>query len=184
VRDPLSGVRRIVVAGASGSGKTTLAARIGVAAGLPHTEIDAVHWHAEWTPNPRFVEDVVALAAGDGWVTEWQYDVARPLLTARAELLVWLDPPRPVVLARVLRRTLARRLGRLELWNGNSEPPLRTFFTDRNHIVRWSMRTLRSYPARIRQARAENPGLRLVRIRSARDADRLVARLAAAQPRV
>ena len=174
---PLPGARRILVAGASGSGKTTLAARIAVATGVPHTEIDALHWHPGWTPNPAFVDEVHALAASDSWVTEWQYDAARPILLSRADLLVWLDPPRVVVLARVVRRTLRRRLRRVELWNGNTEPPLRTIFTDADHIVRWSMRTAGLYPARIRTARAEHPGLRFARIRSTSDAERLLARL-------
>lgn len=180
MRDPLSGARRIVVAGTSGSGKTTLAARLGAAAGIPHTEIGAVHWQAGWIPNPHFLDEIQALAATEEWVTEWQYTVARPVLAARADLLVWLDLPRAAVLARVVRRTLVRRLRRSELWNGNREPPLRTLFTDRDHIVRWSMRTMRSYPGRIRQALAANPQLRLVRLHGARDADRLVERVAAA----
>jgi hypothetical protein len=36
-----------------------------------------------------------------------------------------------------------RRIRRIELWNGNHEPPLRTIFTDRDHIIRWSWRTHR-----------------------------------------
>ena len=42
-------------------------------------------------PRPEFVDEVAALVAGEEWVTEWQYSVVRPLLLARAELLVWLD---------------------------------------------------------------------------------------------
>ncbi|MGN6743943.1 MAG: AAA family ATPase [Amnibacterium sp.] len=174
---PLAAARRILVAGASGSGKTTLAARIGRVTGVPHVEIDALFWHAGWTANPGFEREVAALAASDAWITEWQYDAARPVRARRAELLVWLDLPRLVVLARVLRRTVLRSRGRLELWNGNVEPPLRTILTDPEHIIRWSMRTHGLYPARIREALAEHPGLRMVRIRSGKDADRLLALL-------
>ena len=42
---------------------------------------------------------------------------------------------------RVVKRTLGRRLRREVLWAGNVEPPLRTFFTDREHIVRWAWST-------------------------------------------
>lgn len=62
--------QRILVAGASGAGKTTLAARIAAVTGSPHTELDGLHWQAGWTPNPAFVQQVEALAAGDAWVTE------------------------------------------------------------------------------------------------------------------
>ena len=174
---PLVTARRILVAGPSGAGKTTLAARIATATGAPHTEIDAIHWHAGWTPNPRFPEEVAALAAEEAWVTEWQYPGARPVLAARAELLVWLDPPLAILLRRVVGRTLRRRLRRVELWNGNVEPPLGTFLTDRDHIVRWAVRTRPRYPGLVRAALAEHPGLRMVRIRSDSDARRLLALL-------
>ncbi|MDQ1124432.1 hypothetical protein [Microbacterium trichothecenolyticum] len=88
--------------------------------GIPHTEIDALFHGPDWTPHPEFVADVRALVAQDAWVTEWQYAPARPLLAARADLLVWLDRPfATVTLPRVIARTLRRRLGRVPLWNGN-----------------------------------------------------------------
>ena len=51
-----------------------------------------------------------------------------------------LDHPRWTVVRRVVSRTVVRRLRRQELWNGNLEGPLWTFFTDPEHIVRWSWR--------------------------------------------
>ena len=169
--------RRIVVAGPSGSGKTTLAGRIAAATGLPHTELDALYWHAGWTPNPRFEEEVRALVARDAWVTEFQYGQVRPLLASRAELLVQLRLPRATVLRRVVGRTLSRRLHRTLMWAGNTEGPLWTFFTDRDHIVRWSMRSVGQVDGWVRAAAAANPDLRVVRLRSPRDAERLLALL-------
>lgn len=178
---------RIVVAGASGSGKTTLALRIAAVLGIPHVEIDGLHHLAGWTPNPDFEEEVRRLAVARSWVTEWQYEVARPVLAERAELLVWIDPLRLVVLARVIRRTLRRRLLRVELWNGNVEPPLRSILTDPDHIVRWSWRTYPLVAPRVRAALAEHPGLRMVRVRSGADRRRLlrllVAKAGSARPR-
>lgn len=69
-----------------------------------------------------------------------------PLLLERADTLLWLDYPTSVQMTRLMRRTLRRRLLRQELWNGNQEPPLRTFFTDEEHIMRWGWRT-RNEPA-------------------------------------
>ena len=180
VERDLRDTRRILVAGASGSGKTTLAARIGIALGVPHVEIDGLHWHAGWTPNPGFEQEAAALAAAERWVTEWQYSSARPLLAARADLLVWLDLPRWTVLTRVVVRTLRRRLLRVELWHGNREPPLRTFFSDPAHIVRWSMSTRGLYPDRVREALRQRSDLRLVRLRSRRDVRRFLRLLDAA----
>lgn len=171
--------RRIAVAGASGSGKTTLAAELGRVLGIPHVEMDGLFHHAGWTANPHFEEEVRALVALEHWTTEWQYGAARPLIASRADLLVWVDPPRLVVLGRVVRRTLIRRLLRLELWNGNREPPLRTILTDRDHIVRWSWRTSPLVRPRLRAALGEHPALRVVRIRSDADRRRLLRLLAA-----
>lgn len=171
--DPLPArPRRVVVAGVSGVGKSTLAARIAAQIGVPYTEIDGLFHGAGWTPREEFDDDVRALVARDAWVTEWQYSPARPLLSARADLAVWLDLPfASATFPRVVIRTLRRRLRRERLWNGNIEPPLRTFFTDRQHIVRWSISTRNLYAARIPTLEAEHPHLTVVRLRSRREVE-------------
>ena len=126
--------RRVLVAGNSGAGKTTLAARIAEEMGHPteHVEIDSLFHGSNWEPRSTFVEDVEAFSRGRTWVTEWSYtSVLGRMLTDRADLVVWLDLPRWQVTCQVLYRTLKRRLPYpQQLWNGNVEPPLRTFFTD------------------------------------------------------
>jgi len=163
--------RRILVAGASGSGKSTLARRIGAASGQPYQEIDALFHGPDWTPRPSFTTDVEALTGQPGWVTEWQYDSARELLADRAELLVFLDYPRSLVMRRVIARTLRRRLRREELWNGNREGPLRGVFTDPEHIIRWAWNTHGSRGALVDEAARRRPGLEVVRLRHPRDAE-------------
>jgi hypothetical protein len=76
-----------------------------------------------------------------------------------------------VTLARVIRRTLRRRFLRETLWNGNVEPPLRTIFTDREHIVRWAIATRKKYRTSIPQTERENPDLVIVRLRSQKDTE-------------
>lgn len=180
----LRSARRIVVAGASGSGKTTLADLIAARTGLPRTELDSLHWHAGWTPNPAFPDEVRRLAAADSWVVEWQYAVAKPLLAERAQVVVMLDLPRATVLARVVRRTVRRRLRRVELWNGNIEPAFSTFFTDPDHIVRWSARSIALVRPQLRALLREHPQIVFVRIRRRRDQQRLLALLDAREANV
>jgi adenylate kinase family enzyme len=164
--------RRVLVAGVSGAGKTTLASRIAGITGGPHLEIDAIFHGPDWTPRPEFLDDVRRFVTGDDWTTEWQYKAARPLLAERADLLVWLDFPFVrVTLPRVLRRTVRRRLRREELWNGNREAPLRTFFTDPDHIVRWAIRTRRKYAGLMPQFASEYPQIAVVRLRSQREVE-------------
>lgn len=158
--------RRILVAGTSGSGKTALATRIAAVLGIPHVEIDALYHGPNWTPRPSFVEDVEALIVQPGWVTEWQYGQVRSQLAAAADAIVWLDLGRHRVMWQVARRTLRRRLRSEQLWNGNIEPPLRTFFTNDEHIVRWSWRTHDKTATRVASVLHERPELPAVRLAS------------------
>jgi adenylate kinase family enzyme len=168
--DPLSRrPRRVLVAGSSGSGKTTTAARVAAVLQVPHVEIDALFHGPGWTPRPAFEADVRRFAAEPAWVTEWQYASVRALLAERADLLVWLDVPRSLVMRQVVRRTVVRRVRRTELWNGNVEPPFLTFLTDPEHIVRWAWKTHAENRRRTAQLLQQRPDLDVVRIRSRRD---------------
>jgi len=162
---------RIIVAGTSGSGKTTVARRIGHLLGIPHVDIDGLFHGPEWEPRPSFLADVDTFTSGPRWVTEWQYASARPLLAERADLLVWLDLPRAVVMRQVIWRTVRRRVRRQELWNGNYEPPLRAFFTDPDHIVRWAWRMHPRDRYHVAALRAQRPALTVVHLRSRRDVE-------------
>ncbi|GGL91646.1 adenylate kinase [Nakamurella endophytica] len=166
---------RLLVAGTSGAGKTTLAQRIAAVLQIGHVEIDALHHGIQWTPRPTFAAEVAALAAEPTWVTEWQYSRVRPLLATAADTMVWLDLGRGRVMWQVTTRTLRRRLLRQQLWNGNVEPPLHTFFTDKDHIVRWAWRTHAATGQRVRVALQQRPGLPVVRLRSHAEADAWLA---------
>jgi hypothetical protein len=132
-----------------------------------HVEIDALYHGPDWTPRPEFLNDVKKLVETPSWTTEWQYDSARATLVAHADLLVWLDLPFVrVTLPQLVKRTLRRRLTSEELWNGNTEPPLRTIFTDREHIIRWGFQTRNKYRTSVPAVERESPHLTVVRLRS------------------
>jgi adenylate kinase family enzyme len=166
---------RILVAGVSGSGKSTLCRRIAAATGIPYTELDGLYHGPGWTPQPEFAQNVERITAEPDWVSEWQYRSVRQILLQRADLLVWLDPPFRVTLAQVIGRTVRRRVRRQVLWNGNTEPPLHTVFTDREHIVRWAIRTRRKLRVRIPPLEWEPDAPVVIRIRSRRQAVRWVS---------
>jgi adenylate kinase family enzyme len=167
--------RRVLVCGVTGSGKSTLAATLAGVLDLPYTEIDGLQHGPDWTPRPQFLDEVQALAAGDAWITEWQYRAARPVLLARADLLVWLDLPFRVSMTRLVGRTVRRRVRREVLWHGNQEPPLHTFFTrPDDSILRWGISTRDKYRDRIPDVQRERPELPIVRLGSPREAEQWV----------
>lgn len=164
--------RRLLVVGPSGVGKTGLAKGVEAAAGLPHTEIDALFHGPGWTVQPGFFEAVDAFSSSERWTTEWQYpSQLGELLPSRADTVVWLDYSAVVHLRRLIGRTLRRRLRRETLWNGNVEPPLRTIFTDPEHIIRWGWKARATIRARVAAAEHDHPHLRIVRLRSQRESD-------------
>ncbi len=156
--------RRVVVAGTSGAGKTTLAARLGQTLAVPHVEIDALFHGPDWTPRQTFAADVESFTAEPSWVTEWQYTPVRALLAERADLLVWLDLGRATVMRQVVLRTVRRRLRRQVLWNGNTEQPFWTLFTDPEHIVRWAWSTHHTTAERVTALLQQRPDLDIVRL--------------------
>ena len=69
----------------------------------------------------------------------------------------------------IVPRTLRRRLHRIEMWNGNLEPPLWTIFTQRDHIVRWAWRTHRKTTTRVQGVLAADDPPVVVRLRNRRE---------------
>ena len=114
-------MRRINVCGTSGSGKSTLARRLSAALDCPYIELDALHHRPNWqvAPDDEFRRDLTKAIAGDSWVIDGNYKKGRDLMWPRADTVVWLDYPLPVILARLTRRNLIRGLTRQELWHGN-----------------------------------------------------------------
>lgn len=166
-------MQRVLVAGSSGAGKSTLAAELARRHGLPYTELDSLFHGPGWVPRPQFLDDVRAVVAGDTWVSEWQYDAARPLLLARADTLIWLDFPRRTVMHRVLRRSLRRALLRERTFNDNTEG-FRAWL-DPGHPVRWAWSQHEHPRVRVLAAVEQRPELTVIRFRSPAEVRRWLA---------
>lgn len=172
-------MRRINVIGTSCSGKSTLARALGRRLGLPVVELDALFWGPRWTPVPHetFRARVEAAASAETWVIDGSYSVIRHITWGRADTIVWLDYPMPLVLGRWLRRTLVRIRSGDEFWPGTGNRETLHNALKRDGLLWWILRTHRSRRRRTLAALAERPDLRVVRLRSPADADRWLAGL-------
>lgn len=133
---------RISIVGTSGSGKTTLARQLSARLAIPHIELDGLFWEPNWqgAETEVFVERVEAAIATDSWVIDGNYRRVRSQIWERANVIVWLDLSRPLVMRRILWRTAQRVLRRQELWNGNRETLLQVLCS-RNSIIAWAWKT-------------------------------------------
>jgi adenylate kinase family enzyme len=165
---------RVWILGTSGSGKTTLAVAAAARLGVPHVELDALQHGPGWaqaTPE-ELRERADSALAGDAWVVDGNYRIARDDHIDRAQQVVWLDYAHPIVMSRVVRRTAIRLVTRRQLYNGNRERW--SNLVDPDHPVWWAWRT---HAAR----RLEMRGLmdeRWLRVRTPRDAARWLRSLA------
>lgn len=136
-------MQRVSVVGNAGSGKSRLARRLADAIGAPCVELDTIHHLAEWEPiDPdEFLATVGTIAANDAWVIDGNYRtvVVDGPVWQHADTVVWLDPPRRVVMRQVVARTIRRLVRGEELWNGNREPIRNLIAWDpHKSIIRWA----------------------------------------------
>src|SRR5690348_17105632 len=96
---------RIAVVGSTGSGKTTLARYLARRLHVTHVELDALHWDADWIPAPIpiFRERTATALGGSAWIVGGNYSKVRDIVWARADMVIWLDYPLPIILCRVAR---------------------------------------------------------------------------------
>jgi adenylate kinase family enzyme len=178
---------RIAVIGSTGSGKTTLAKTLAARLGVPFIELDALHFDPGWTALSQtdpaeFVRRVDAATAAGAWVSDGNYKLVRPLVWARATHLVWLDYGRPLIMYRVIRRSVARSVRQTELWAGNREQWRNMLRAD--HPIWWAWKHWRRHRREWGETLAlpEFSHLVVQRVRHPRDAEAAVRRLIDAAP--
>jgi adenylate kinase family enzyme len=168
-------MRRVLVIGSGGAGKSTFAARLARHTNLPLVHLDAIYWRAGWVRAPKDVWDreVDALLAAESWIIDGNYSGTLAARLAACDTVVFLDVPRMVCLARVLRRWLLHR--------GRTRPGVAAGCPERLsfEFLAW----IWTYPARRRGPILERlsrlqPGQRVVVLSSAAEVDRFFESLA------
>ncbi|MBV8952103.1 MAG: adenylate kinase [Actinobacteria bacterium] len=172
-------MRRVSVVGVPGAGKTAVARRLSVSLGVPLVELDSIFHQPGWAELPReeFRHRVAEVTTADGWVVDGNYSAVRDLVWARADMVVWLDLPRGLVMRRIVARTVRRALRREQLWNGNREPISNFYRLDpTKNIIRWTWVKYGEYVDRY-EAAMRDPAyahLTFVRLRSPQDVEAFV----------
>jgi adenylate kinase family enzyme len=178
-------VQRISVVGNSGSGKTTVTRQIAAALDVPHLELDSVYHQPDWQPldDEMFRSRVRAFTDASAWVIDGNYSAVRDIVWARADTVIWLDPPRIRVMRQVIGRTLRRMATREELWNGNREPLSNLYrFKPEESIIAWAWTRHHTYRQRFLADQADpvNAHLQVIRLSSRAEMAALVRDLATA----
>ena len=172
-----------MVVGCPGTGKTTLATTLAERYGLTFIELDALFHQENWTPRPTeaFQAEVRALTSeNDRWVVDGNYhDHVAHILAPLVDTVVWLDLDRPLVMRRVIARTLRRAVRREELWNGNREPLTNfTRWDPEKNIIRWAWVHHPKYRARYARSQSDGqwgPAVAVYRLRSPAEVEAFLA---------
>lgn len=115
----------------------------------------------------QFREDLErAVTLPGGWVVHGNYSKVQDLILSRAEIVIWLDYPLPLILWRVTKRAILRIVTQEVLWAGNRETVRQTFFS-KDSIILWALRTYkrrrRQYEELMRDPRYQH--LKFIRVR-------------------
>jgi adenylate kinase family enzyme len=175
---------RILIYGVTGSGKTTVAAALAERTGLPwHSVDDVIGWEPGWVEVDRAEQRRRAerICAGEHWILDTAYSHWLDVVLARVQLVVALDYPRAVSLARLVRRTGVRLVTRRAVCNGNRER-LRTAVS-RDSIIVWHFRSFARNRERIQAWLSDPTGPTVIRLTSPRATRRWLADVRPANPK-
>ncbi|MFN8771079.1 MAG: hypothetical protein ACK5WP_09485 [Neisseriaceae bacterium] len=108
---------KILVIGSPGSGKTTFTIKISKYLGLPVFHLDDLYWLKGWSrPSEKeWLEKLNQLVNNNNWIIDGNYYNSLDIRFGQADYVIYLDYPITLCLFRAFKRTLNRRLFKLEL---------------------------------------------------------------------
>lgn len=177
--DDLRRADRVLLYGVTGSGKSTAAQAVGAVKELPvHLVDEEIGWLPGWVERPTDEQRAIAgrIVAGERWVLDSAYGKWLDLVEERAQVMVALDYPRTLSLARLLRRTARRWVTQEQMCNGNTERIGQIL--SRDSIVVWHFRSYRRKTERIRERELRPEGLPVLRLTHPRELEQVLEQLA------
>jgi hypothetical protein len=181
IEDAPKAPRRVWVVGVAGSGKSTVAAMLAQRTLLPVVELDDLFWQPGWkrTPEDLFRASVIGATSSGEWIACGNYlSRLREILWAQADVVAWLDPPLPLALFRVERRTLRQARAGTKICNGNVNEIRHLWSAD--GPFRYTLRHGRELRHEYAEATAEIP-TPVVRLRTPKEVGRWLDFISAAE---
>ena len=113
------------------------------------------------------------------------YSKVRDLIWTRADTLIWLDYPFPLVFWRLLRRTIRRVVTQEDLWGSGNRESWRVQFFSRDSLFLWALKTHWLYQRSITEAlqQPEHAHLHVLHFSAPWQTERWLAGLARKNPR-
>ena len=99
-------MQRVLIIGPCGAGKSTLAGELGARLNLPVFHMDQLNWQPGWVESSKeaICERLAAITATDRWLIDGTYGGTLGERLKRADIVVYLDYPIRLCVARLLRR--------------------------------------------------------------------------------
>ena len=134
-------MHRFAVVGPVGAGKSALAEELARRTGHDRTDLDVVRFDDQWQqlPEDEFRAEVDRITSAERWIIDGNYASVRDLLWRRADTVVWLDYSLPLVLWRLVSRTVRRIVRREDLGSGRRESVRR--LVGRRSILVWAIKS-------------------------------------------
>ncbi|MFJ4809366.1 P-loop NTPase family protein [Streptomyces longwoodensis] len=167
-------MRRVALFGLPATGKSTLARWLSAELDQPHTDLDDILFTPEGAlPLDEFRRQAAQITCTDGWVVEGNFSKLADVVWHRADTLIWLDFPLPLILYRITRRSLRQLAGREDSAQARRLTWSSAFFARRS-LLHTAIRKYRANRPRYARQVAETAdlGVDVVRLRSPREVDR------------
>ncbi|MFE2586564.1 adenylate kinase [Streptomyces sp. NPDC059378] len=165
-------MRRVALFGPPATGKSTLARWLSQELDEPHTDLDDILFTpAGPLPMEEFRRQAAQITSRDsGWIVEGNFSKLADVVWHRADTLIWLDFPLPLILYRITRRSLRQLAGREDSAQARRLTWSAAFFARRS-LLRTAIRKYCANRPRYAQQMAETAalGVEVVRLRSPRE---------------
>lgn len=172
-------MRKIALFGPPATGKTTLAKWLSVELGYPHTDLDDLLFTPDGPlPLPEFRRQAGEITRHDAWIVEGNFSKLADVVWHRADVLVWLDFPLPLIVYRIVRRSLYQLTGHEDSPQARRLTWSKAFF-HRRSLLRTAIRKYRTNRPRyaLQVAETADRGVQVVRLRNPREVRRWMTEL-------